>query len=222
MLQVCLTGGIATGKSLVTERFSALGVPVADSDIAAREVVSPGSKGLAAITEAFGRDVLTRDGSLDRRALRQTIFSDDDARACLEDILHPLIREWIADRMECWERQGEVYALRAVPLLVEKGLHCSCQRILVVDAPESVQIERLIRRDGESERGARSIMARQAKRWDRLSVATDVIDNGDAVDPETSVAPQVLALHAKYLALAGRTRAGGSHLSRVSSTPGQR
>lgn len=204
MLEICLTGGIAAGKSLVTERFGALGVPVADSDLVAREVVEPGSEGRRRVIETFGADVLTADGHLDRRALRQRIFADEDARRSLEGILHPLIRARIDERMREWAERGHPYAVRAVPLLVETGAHDSCRRVLVVDAPEALQIERLRRRDGTDEEQARAILARQASRWQRLAVATEVIDNGDEVDPDTGIAPQVLALHRKYLALARR------------------
>lgn len=202
MLRVCLTGGIACGKSLVTDRFGALGVPVADSDVAARAVVEPGSEGLAQVVEAFGRGVLDADGRLDRRAMRRRIFADDDARARLERILHPLISAQVARWLGDWADRGEPYALQAVPLLVEKGLHRDCTRVLVVDAPPAVQVQRLVRRDGCSEQEAHSILARQASRWQRLTVATEVIDNGDAVAPEIAVAPQVLCLHRKFRALA--------------------
>lgn len=202
MLEVCLTGGIATGKSLVTERFQALGVPVADSDLAAREVVEPGSDGLAQVIAAFGREILSPDGHLDRSALRQRIFADDHARRELETILHPLIRARIDGRMREWADRGHAYALRVVPLLVETGAHESCHRVLVVDAPQALQIARLRQRDDSSEEQARTILSRQASRWERLAVATEVVDNGDTVAPETSIGPQVLALHRKYRALA--------------------
>lgn len=202
MLEVCLTGGIATGKSLVTERFQALGVPVADSDLVAREVVEPGSDGLAQVIAAFGTEILGPDGQLDRGALRQRIFADDRARRELEAILHPLIRARMDDRMREWADRGHAYALRVVPLLVETGAHKSCDRVLVVDAPQALQIARLRQRDDSSEEQARAILSRQASRWERLAVATEVVDNGDTVAPGTSIGPQVLALHRKYRALA--------------------
>ncbi|MDX1609492.1 MAG: dephospho-CoA kinase [Halofilum sp. (in: g-proteobacteria)] len=210
MLEVCVTGGIAAGKSLVAARFRELGVPVADSDEAAREVVEPGSEGLARVVEAFGEELLTADGRLDRPALRRRIFDDDAARARLEGILHPLIGERIRARMDEWARAGHAYALRVVPLLVETGLHAACARVLVIDAPPPVQRARLLARDGGDPAQAERILARQATRWQRLAVATEVIDNGDAVDPAIALDPQVLALHRKYTRLAaagGRTRA---------------
>lgn len=202
MLEVCLTGGIAAGKSQVTERFRAHGVPIADSDQIAREVVEPGSEGLTRVIETFGEKVLTVDGHLDRRRLRQQIFTDEDARQALERILHPLIRSRMDERMKEWAEQDHPYALRVVPLLVETGAHQSCLRVLVVDAPQTLQIARLRQRDETDEEEARLILTRQASRWQRLAVATEVIDNGDEVDPDTSIGPQVLALHRKYLALA--------------------
>jgi len=208
MLRVCLTGGIASGKSLVSDRFRALGVPVADSDEAARAVVAPGSVGLARVTEAFGAGVLNDDGTLDRRALRARVFSDADARRRLEAILHPLIRERLEQELDDWSRAGEVYAIEAIPLLVETGRPRECAHVLVVDAPVSIQIERLMRRDRCSEAEARAILDQQATRWQRLSIATEVVDNGDEVGPGISVAPQVLALHRRYLALAAHRAAG--------------
>lgn len=202
MLEICLTGGIAAGKSLVAERFQALGVPIADSDLVAREVVEPGSAGLDQVIEAFGEEVLTPDGRLDRGTLRRRIFDDDMARQRLETILHPLIRARIDERMREWAAQGHAYALRVVPLLVETGAHRACHYVLVVDAPPALQIARLQQRDNADEKQARTILARQATRWQRLAVATDVIDNGDEVDAETAIGPQVLALHRKYLARA--------------------
>lgn len=202
MLRVCLTGGIASGKSLVTERFRELGVPVADSDEAARVVVDKGSPGLSRVVDAFGDVILTAEGTLDRAALRARVFSDEDARRRLESILHPLIREHVESRLRGWAAAGETWALQSVPLLVETGMHRECARVLVVDAPEPVQIARLMRRDRCSEPEARAILERQASRWERLSAATEVIDNGDAVDPQISVYPQVAALYRKYAALA--------------------
>lgn len=202
MLEVCLTGGIAAGKSLVADRFLALGVPVADADHVAREVVEPGSAGLARVIESFGEEVLTADGRLDRAILRRHIFNDDMARQRLEAILHPLIRTRIDERMREWAAQGHAYALRVVPLLVETGEHRTCRHVLVVDAPPALQIARLQARDDTDDNQARAILARQATRWQRISVATEIVDNGDEVDPGMAIDPQVLALHRKYLALA--------------------
>jgi len=208
MLRVCLTGGIASGKSLVSDRFRALGVPVADSDEAARAVVAPGTPGLAQVTETFGADVLDGDGTLDRRALRARIFSDANARRRLEAILHPLIRERLEHELESWSQATEAYAIEAIPLLVETGRHRECTHILVVDAPPTTQIERLMHRDRCSECEARAILDQQASRWDRLSTASEVIDNADDVPPGISVTPQVLALHRVYLALAAHRSRG--------------
>lgn len=205
MLRVCLTGGIASGKSLVTDRFQALGAPVADSDVAARVVVEPGSRGLAGIVEAFGDGVLDAGGRLDRKALRALIFRDRDAKRRLEGILHPLIREHVTQELEAFAAHGHVYALHVIPLLVETGQPPESRHVLVVDAPPSIQIDRLIRRDRCSAKEARSIIGQQASRWQRLSIATDVIDNGDTVAPGIALDPQVLALHHKYSRIASHT-----------------
>jgi len=210
MLRVCLTGGIASGKSVVTEHFRALDVPVADSDEASRTVVEPGSAGLESVVSEFGAGVLAADGSLDRAALRRRIFSDTQARQRLEAILHPLIRARLEEELSAWAEAGSIYALQSVPLLVETGQHRDCARVLVVDAPVDVQVERLVWRDRSTDSEARSIIGQQASRWERLALATDVIDNGDGVDPETAVAPQVLALHRKYRVLAGRGPVAGA------------
>ena len=202
MLRICLTGGIASGKSLVSEMFASLGVPIADSDVAARAIVEPGSPGLEAVVSAFGEDMLARDGSLDRRSLRARIFSDDEARKRLESILHPLIREHVEEQLQDFANKGHAYAIRVVPLLVETESHSGCDRVVVIDAPERVQIARLIARDGGSEDDARAILARQASRWQRLKVATDVVDNGDSIAPSTGIRAQVMALDRKFRELA--------------------
>ncbi|MEX0606691.1 MAG: dephospho-CoA kinase [Halofilum sp. (in: g-proteobacteria)] len=206
MLIIGLTGGIASGKTSVTDRFAALGVPVIDSDILAREVVAPGSDGLAAVIDAFGSEYLDRDGALDRARLRQCIFSDDDARRQLEAIVHPRIGALRHQRLEEARRAGAPYCINSVPLLLETGLDTECDRVLVVDAPEAVQIERIQARDGVDADSARAILARQSGREARLQRADDVIDNGEPVSAETSLTPQVRALDRKYRRLASGAR----------------
>lgn len=204
MLVVGLTGGIASGKSLVGQYFAALGVATVDADTLAREVVAPGSEGLAAVADAFGADVLTADGTLDRAALRRRIFDDDAARERLEGILHPRIRTLMDARIEARRGAGDAYCVAIVPLLVETGRDARYDRVLVVDAPEAVQIARLRARDGTEADAARAMLARQAARSERLAHADDVIANGDAVAPDTGVRCQVAALDRKYRALAAR------------------
>lgn len=202
MLTVGLTGGIASGKTLVTEHFAALGVAVIDADVTAREVVVPGSEGLRAVVAAFGEGVTAADGSLDRTALRRRIFDDEAARRRLEDILHPRIRDRMDAALARLREAGHAYCVQAVPLLVETGQYARCDRVLVVDAPEAMQVKRLLRRDGDTIAQARAILARQSPRWDRLRLADDVIANGDDVGAATALDCQIRALDRKYRLLA--------------------
>ena len=193
---VALTGGIASGKSAVEQRFRALGVHVYDADQASRFVVELGSDGLAAIVEAFGSEVLDSHGRLDRPRMRERVFSDPTARKTLEAIVHPRIRQWMLEHVQADESP---YVMLAIPLLAENiGHYRWVDRILVVDAPESTQLQRLMRRDGMDEDLAVRILATQTSRTARLALADDVIDNGG---PEAALEPQVAALHQRYLAM---------------------
>jgi dephospho-CoA kinase len=194
---VALTGGIASGKSAVTRRFEALGIGIHDADVAAREVVKPGSEGLAAIVQTFGSGVLDGEGHLDRAAMRRRVFADDMARRQLEAITHPRVRAWLRERAAA---DGGSYCILAIPLLAENIAHYRwVDRVLVVDAPESVQLERLVRRDGIDEALARRMIERQATRQQRLAIADDVIENTGG---ELALDAAVAALHQRYLALA--------------------
>jgi dephospho-CoA kinase len=203
-LVVALTGGIAAGKSAVTRRFAALGVAVFDADVAAREVIAPGTPGLAAIVKAFGADALRADGTLDRPAMRQRVFADDGARRQLEAIIHPRVRQWLRERAA---RCADAYCILAIPLLAENLAHYRwVDRVLVVDAPETTQLARLLARDGIDETLARRMLAQQATRAARLAIADDVIDNsGD----EATLDEAVEALHHRYLMLAAARTGGG-------------
>jgi dephospho-CoA kinase len=194
--RVALTGGIASGKTTVADRFAALGVPVIDTDLIARQVVEPGEPALAEIVAAFGHGVLDADGRLDRRRLREIIFTDATARRRLEAILHPAIRA----AMERQSRAaGGPYQLLVIPLLAEGGRRDHVDRVLLVDVPEAVQVERLMRRDGVSREQAAASLGAQATRAARLAIADDVLANtGRAEDLDE----QVAALHARYLGLA--------------------
>ncbi len=177
-LRIGLTGGIASGKSTVAQRFSELGVPVIDADEAARAAVAPGESGLAEIVRRFGAGVLAENGELDRRALRDLIFSDSGARRDLEAILHPLIRA----RMErAAASAAGPYIVMAIPLLIEGGSRDRVDRILAVDVDEAVQLQRVMARDGGSLEQARAILASQASRSARLAAADDVILNTGTV-----------------------------------------
>jgi dephospho-CoA kinase len=194
---VALTGGVAAGKSAVAARFAALGVPVHDADMAARAVVAPGSDGLAAIVAAFGSEALDAQGALDRATMRRRVFADPAARLTLEAIIHPRVRQWLHDRVLA---ERGPYCLLAIPLLAENIAHYRwVDRVLLVDAPEAVQLARLIARDGIDAALARRMLEQQASRAERLAIADDVIDNsGD----EAALDAAVAELHHKYLALA--------------------
>lgn len=194
---VGLTGGIAAGKSAVTRRFEALGVPVHDADVAARVVVEPGSEGLAAIVEAFGSEALDPQGRLDRAAMRRRVFADVEARRRLEAIIHPRVREWLQQRALA---ETAPYCLLAIPLLAENIAHYRwLDRILVVDVPEAVQLERLVARDSIDRALAERMLTQQATRAERLALADDVIDNSGS---EAALDAHVQVLHRRYLALA--------------------
>jgi len=198
-LRIGLTGGIASGKSTVEQRLIELGVPVVNADDSARAVVAHGQTGLAAVVERFGGGVLRPDGELDRPALRNLIFRSPEKRRDLEAILHPLIREHM-------ERQaaGAVgpYLVLSIPLLVESsGARDRVDRILVVDADESQQVQRLMTRDSVSVEQARAVLAAQASRTDRLKAADDVLLNSGSV---AELRQAVDRLHQRYLELATR------------------
>jgi len=172
-----LTGGIAAGKSELSRRFEALGITVADADLAARDVVAPGSEGLARITAHFGAGILRADGQLDRAALRERIFASAQERQALEAITHPAIRQQL--RTTCEQATGP-YAMAAIPLLTEAGgrqQYPWLDRVLVVDVPVAVQHARLLQRDGITAELADRMIAAQASREQRLALADDVVVN---------------------------------------------
>lgn len=198
-LRIGLTGGIASGKSTVANFFADLGVAIIDTDLIARQVVEPGQPALAEIRAAFGDAVFGADGRLDRKALRAIVFADDDKRRQLESILHPRIRKATARQAE---RAAGPYHIVVVPLLAESPMRSEMDRILVVDCAPEVQLDRLRRRDGESESRARKIIASQASRAERLEIADDVILNEGDLDETRR---QVEALHRRYLSLSADT-----------------
>ena len=199
LLRIGLTGGIASGKSTVERRLIELGVPVINADDSARAVVARGQPGRAAVVERFGSGGLSENGELDRAGLRTLIFGNSGKRRELEAILHPLIREHM-------ERQAAdavgPYLVLSIPLLVEGGgAGTQVDRILVVDADPSQQVQRLMSRDSVSAEQARAVLAAQASRTDRLKAADDVLVNSGSV-PELRQA--VDRLHRRYLELAVR------------------
>ena len=191
--RVGLTGGIASGKSTVARLFGALGVPVIDTDVLAREVVAPGQPLLAQIAARFGANVLAPDGSLDRATLRALVFADPAARADLEQLTHPAIRALLEERSAAL---GGQYQILVIPLLVETARRTPVDRVLVVDCSEALQIRRLQARDGSTLEQARQMLAAQASREARLAAADDVIVNDGDLG---AVRDQVAELHARYL-----------------------
>jgi dephospho-CoA kinase len=186
-LTIALTGGIASGKSTVSQYFVRLGVPVFDADVMARDLVAPDQPALKEIVTAFGNDTLTSSGTLDRHAMRERIFADPSARLALEKILHPRIREGlIAQASEC----SAPYCILAIPLFAEhRDEYRWIGRVLVVDARQETQLARLMQRDEMTMNSARMALEAQATRAQRLALATDVIDNdGELADVAASVA----------------------------------
>ena len=174
-MRVGLTGGVASGKSTVAALLRELGAVVVDSDVLAREVVEPGTPGLAAVVDAFGPEVLTADGALDRAALGGVVFGDEAARRRLEAILHPLIRARAAE-LEAAAPEGTV-VVHDIPLLVETGQADRFDAVLVVDVPVETQVERMVRDRGMRREDALARVAAQADREQRLAAATHVVDN---------------------------------------------
>jgi dephospho-CoA kinase len=177
VLRVGLTGGIGSGKSEVSRRLAERGAAVLDADKAAREVVEPGTPGLARIAEVFGDEVLRSDGSLDREKLGAIVFADEARRTQLNSIVHPLVRDVMLEKHEQAERSGVAVLVEDVPLLAENGMAPLYDLVIVVDAPEEVQLDRLVRLRGMPAEQARARMAAQSSRQDRLAIADIVIRN---------------------------------------------
>jgi dephospho-CoA kinase len=193
---VGLTGGIGSGKSTVADLFVEQGVTLVDTDAIAHELTAPGGAAMPALIAEFGSGVANVEGALDRPAMRQRVFADPTARARLEAILHPLIRELSAERCRA---APSPYVILAVPLLVESGTYRErCDRIVAVDCPEARQIERVVARNGMSVEEVKAIMAAQATRQQRLDVADDVVVNDADL---AALYGQVNQLHLKYLQL---------------------
>ena len=184
MLRVGLTGGIGSGKSEVSRRLGQHGAAVIDADLIAREVVEPGTPGLGQLAAVFGPEVLLPDGRLDRPRLGQLVFADDDLRAKLNAIVHPLVHE----RTRQLEHEAAAavgpagIVLNDVPLLAENQLQANFDTVIVVDAPDDQRLRRLIDTRGMTERDARDRMAAQADRDERLAIADIVVDNSGTLD----------------------------------------
>lgn len=192
-----LTGGIGSGKSAAADAFAQQGIEIIDADHVARKVVEPGRPALATIVDRFGDAVLLGDGQLNRAALRERIFAEPEQRQWLEALLHPLIREEISQFLAAAQSP---YAILVSPLLIESGQYKTVQRVLVVDVPSKLQLERALQRDQVSETQLRAIMHAQLKRDERLKFADDVLCN--AAD-KSALQREVLRLHDYYLTLKG-------------------
>lgn len=197
MLTVGLTGGIGSGKTAASDHFRRLGVPLVDADVVAREVVEPGEPALDAIAHHFGAGILQQDGTLDRRALREIIFRDTDAKDWLEELLHPRIRQRIARQLQ--DLSGP-YALLVSPLLLETQQAELVDRILLIECDAEIQVARVSARDNTDARQTRTIIEQQMHREERKRWADDVIENNGSL---AQLHGAVEKLHDRYLAMAG-------------------
>lgn len=195
-LVIGVTGGIGSGKTAATDRFQTHGITVVDADLASRVIVEPGRPALAAIAEHFGGHLITADGNLDRRALREIVFADPEQRKWLERLTHPLIAQEILAQLQASQSP---YTILASPLLLESSQHQMVSRVLVIDVPEAVQVARTITRDDTTEAGVKAIIAAQMAREERLRRADDVICNDQDL---AHLHREVDALHETYLELA--------------------
>lgn len=193
MLVIGLTGGIASGKSTVEQLFRAHRTPVIDADAIARQLLQPGKSALTRVIEEFGPALLDRSGALDRKQMRSVIFADPQARKRLDAIVHPLVAAHMQQQLG---QLDAVYAILSVPLLLESGQHQMVDRILVMDLPTELQIQRLMARDHCDAKVADRMLAAQLDRPTRLQAADDIIDNSGPIE---RLAPQVDKLHQSYL-----------------------
>jgi dephospho-CoA kinase len=205
MLIIALTGGIGSGKSTVAAYFAQLGIPVIDADQLARELVIPGSPALREIVAAFGPEALLPDGNLDRARLRQQIFADPERRRRLEAILHPRIYAEMRRRAQTLHTD---YCILVIPLLLETGETAFVDRVLVIDAPESLQRERVKSRDGMSEATLEAILRSQISRGERLRAADDIIVNDADL---AHLRQQINELHRRYQGLAAAASPPKNH-----------
>ena len=194
---VGLTGGIGSGKSAAADEFARLGAAVVDTDLIAHRLTGPGGAALPAIQRLFGEGFVLASGAMDRKRMRERVFTDAAARKSLEGVLHPMIRDESERQIAA---AGGPYVVHVVPLLVESGdYRRRVDRVLVVDCPEATQIARVRARTGLSADEAQAIVQSQASRAERLAAADDVIDNGGTLE---ELRKQVATLHAKYAAMA--------------------
>ena len=196
MFVVGVTGGIGSGKTAATDHFQSLGITIVDADLASRVIVEPGREALIRIEEHFGSGVIAADGTLDRRALRDIVFNNPDERKWLEQLTHPLIGQEIVQQIQA---SRSPYTILASPLLLESGQSRLAQRVLLIDVPESLQIERTTRRDDTTEAGVKAIMKAQMSREERRAKADDIIVNDQDLP---HLHNEVEKLHQRYLEIA--------------------
>lgn len=194
-LLIGLTGGIGSGKSAAAERFAHHDIVIVDADLASRAVVEPGMPALAQIEQHFGAQILQPDGHLDRTALRHLVFGDADERRWLQNLLHPLISEHLREQIR---NANSPYVVLVNPLLLESQQNNWCDRVLVVDVPENLQLQRTMARDANTREQVENIMRAQASREQRLSAADDVITNDQDL---SHLNAQVDQHHVQYLEL---------------------
>ena len=199
-----ITGGIGSGKDAATHIFQDLNIEIVDADIASRRVVETGSDAFYQIVDYFGAGVLLPSNDLNRRSLRAMVFADPDKRLWLEGLLHPLIHQWLQDRLQAARTP---YVILSSPLLLETSQYQLADRVLVVDATEELQMERAMARDASSESQIRAIMANQMPRMKRQEQADDIINNSGSMD---ELKEQVEQLHQKYLAMAAAKATGSN------------
>ena len=192
---VALSGGIASGKSTIANLFAQLGVPIIDADVIARQVVQIGTEAYKLIVKHFSQEILLPNNELDRSQLREIIFNNDHERLWLNNLLHPIIQEQTQTQIQI-AQQTAAYVIWVVPLLVENNLHNFADRVLMVDTPEQLQLERLIQRDNIDKSLAQKMISSQISSKKRLTYADDIIvNNGDLI----SLTAQVNKLHQQYL-----------------------
>ena len=195
---VVLTGGIASGKTAASDHFAQLGAPIIDTDVIARQVVQPGSAALQQIATAFGPDYIDASGNLDRQKMRNTIFTEPERKLQLEQILHPAIATQSLQEIEHCDAE---WCILVVPLWAETGLFPWVNRVLVVDVEESVQIARVIARDGIDREQARAILAAQAPRQERLKLADDIIENNGTLEELENQVQHLFQTYSKLAAV---------------------
>lgn len=204
--RIGLTGGIGSGKSTVAEMMADLGAVIIDADALAREVVEPGTPGFASVVARFGPEVVAPDGSLDRGALGRVIFGDEQARADLNSIVHPLVRQLSAARAA--QTNPDAVVVMVIPLLVETSQMLDFDAVVVVDVPEHVQRARVRERDGLTTAEVEARMKAQASRSERLAAATHVIANDGSLDHTRQQVAQLWAdLHLDHSAKRSRNQA---------------